>query len=491
VRVWARTTAEGPVRLLAGAGDASLPEEVPGSLGAGDLEAWIASSSTSPVVALPLVFEGATRGALAVVSESPLADSDRSWLAAIASSTAAAIAGSLENDEALAASEQLARGQLEVLTRTLDALALESAPDRVLEHILRTMTEHLGAHSTSVWRFEAATHSMVYDCAFEGTGLVTAIDPGLAGVNLRLSIGEYWPWRRVLETGRPTVLEDIREFDFSFRPRMLEMGIVSILVVPMLVAGRVEGVINIRFAKRRTCTTEEMDLAQALVNQATLVMELRRLSAYGMASAVVEERTRMARDIHDTLAQGFTGVIVQLEAATDASSRGLATEAHLHVQRAIRLARDSLTEARRSVKALRPRELDDAPLTVAMGTLARRMTEGTAVQCNVVVNGTPRELPPEWDANLLRVGQEVVTNMLRHSRARRFDVAFTFAEDALHLALSDDGVGFDTSVRHDGCGLLGIRERVERMGGSLAIRSGGGQGTAVSMTLPLRRESPS
>src|SRR6266853_1416110 len=124
-------------------------------------------------------------------------------------------------------------------------------------------------------------------------------------------------------------MEDIREGpSFPWREHVLAMGVITILVVPMLVAGQVEGVIGIRFTRKRTFRTEEMELAQALAHQAMLAIQLMRLSQESREAAVAAERNRMARDIHDTLAQGFTGVIVQLEAAADATAGGMVKEAN-------------------------------------------------------------------------------------------------------------------------------------------------------------------
>jgi signal transduction histidine kinase len=363
---------------------------------------------------------------------------------------------------------------------------MDSAPDRVIEHVLRTITEHLGAHSTSILLLDAALGVMAFECAYEGGRLVTKDDPDLAGINQRLPCDTSRPWSRVAYTGRIEVMVDIREMaPFPFRERMIGLGVVTAVILPMTIAGRVEGLMGLRFAERRAFTAEELDLAQALVNQATLVMELRRLSAQSLATAVVDERNRIARDIHDTLAQGFTGIIVQLEAATDATAKGLPAEARAHVEKASRITRESLQEARRSLRAMRPRELEDKSLPLAMAALIGDMTEGTDVRSQFVVRGTPRELPPEWDANLLRIGQEVTANMLRHSRAGRFDVEMTFAAAEVRVDLRDDGTGFDASAKHDGFGLTGIRERVEWMGGSATIRSETGSGTTVSITLPL------
>jgi signal transduction histidine kinase len=252
----------------------------------------------------------------------------------------------------------------------------------------------------------------------------------------------------------------------------------------MLVAGQVEGVIGIRFTRKRQCRTEEMELAQALAHQAMLAIQLMRLSQQSREAAVVAERNRMARDIHDTLAQGFTGVIVQLEAAADATAEGMAKEANEHIARASELARGSLQEARRSVRALRPQVLEEKDLSGALEDLLKKMTEGTPLRTELAVEGEPRALPDSWGENLLRIGQEVLTNSLRHASANEFKTRLSFHEDHIRLTLHDNGRGFDTAGKHDGFGLLGIRERVEAMRGELTIRSGPDQGTTILIKLP-------
>jgi signal transduction histidine kinase len=262
------------------------------------------------------------------------------------------------------------------------------------------------------------------------------------------------------------------------------LGIITVLLVPLFVGGRLEGAIGLRFTQIKPFRAEEVELAQALANQATLAMQLTRLSVVSREAAVIAERNRMARDIHDTLAQGFTGVIVQLEAAADANSKGLAAEAINHVNRAGYVARESLKEARRSVRSLRPQALEEKSLCEALDESILKSTAGTMIQSRFTVQGQSRLLPPEWDENLLRIGQEVLTNALRHAHASEFEVLATFASNEFSLELRDNGLGFDTTARHDGLGILGIKERVGIMGGKLSIESSAGQGTTILIVLP-------
>src|SRR5258707_1358714 len=133
--------------------------------------------------------------------------------------------------ESLLASEKFARGQAEALTQTLDALARESAPDRLVEHVLRTITEQLDAHSSAVWRREGAS-GLAFECAFEKGGLLTNADEVIAKISPALNLEDVWPWPEIFRTGKPSVLEDIREGpDFPWRARVLAQGVVTILLV--------------------------------------------------------------------------------------------------------------------------------------------------------------------------------------------------------------------------------------------------------------------
>lgn len=389
-------------------------------------------------------------------------------------------------EQALLASEQVSRGQVDALKSTLDALAMEPAANRLVEHVLRIIADQFGAHSVSVWRRDPASGKIRFELAYEDSRVITKADPPFVELDQSLPMEDLWPWPDVFSTGKPSLIEDIRAVPpFALRDRLLPLGIVTVLLVPMFVAGRLEGAIGLRFVEKRAFRSEEIDLAQALANQAMLMIQFARLSTQSRETAVIAERNRIARDIHDTLAQGFTGVIVQLEAAEDANLQGFPKEAGQHLDRARSLARESLNEARRSVQALRPQALDDSDLSDALDDLLRKMTAGTGLASEFTVLGVPRALRPEWETNLFHIGQEILTNALRHARATRFTVTLAFLPDEVSLDLRDDGRGFDPSLRNDGYGLLGIRERVEGMGGRLVVQSLVGQGTTVLITLPL------
>jgi PAS domain S-box-containing protein len=389
-------------------------------------------------------------------------------------------------EEALRSSEQLARSQVDILTRTLEALSKESVSGRHLEHVLRTIAGQLNAHSVSVWQRNEASGLVDLEFVWESGRLQTNFEAGHPTPGSSPPAKHISLWQQIVRTGKHVLCEDLeQDIHFPFREQLLSRGIVTILVLPMFVAGRVEGLIGIRFTRRRRFRTDEIALVQAIAHQAMLAVQLTRLSEKGREAAVVAERNRMAREVHDTLAQGLTGVIVQLEAAENAISKGLSKRADEHLDRAGELARDGLREARRSVQALRPLALEQNELPTALDDLIKKMTLGTNLRAQFILQGKPRQLPPEWEENILRVGQEVLTNALRYSHADYFAAQLVFAPEEIRLELRDNGCGFDPEGKHEGFGLVGMRERVEGMGGQLTVQSAKGEGTAILIVLPL------
>lgn len=203
-------------------------------------------------------------------------------------------------------------------------------------------------------------------------------------------------------------------------------------------------------------------------------------------SAILAERERIARELHDTLAQGFTSILLQIEAA-----RSLLGEsekaAHVPLERAQDLARESLAEARRAIWAIRPRILGQSDLPTALAWLVRDMAAGSGVAVEFTTRGTPRALTVDIETNLLRIIQEAVTNALRHARARTIRVKLTFSEDLLRASVEDDGRGFSPRAARadDGFGLISMRERAESLGGKLVISSHPARGTRILAKVPL------
>lgn len=226
----------------------------------------------------------------------------------------------------------------------------------------------------------------------------------------------------------------------------------------------------------------------ALALLAWLLFRLRVRAMQARFGAVLGERTRIARDIHDNLAQEMSGISVQLEVVARTMPVG-AEAARTHLDRARRQVRHGIAEARRYVWDLRSPVLENKDLPTALSDTARRLTNETDIQTQVEVNGTFRPLSRLVEDNLLRIGQEAVNNAVKHAHARRISINLVFDVRRVQLIIRDDGRGFDYQAARNGrdghFGLIGMRERVEQIGGTLSIHSTEGAGTEVVADVPV------
>jgi signal transduction histidine kinase len=221
--------------------------------------------------------------------------------------------------------------------------------------------------------------------------------------------------------------------------------------------------------------TENAGLQQQLVTQAR-------------AAGVRDERERMAREIHDTLAQGLIGVVTQLQAAAVAADQPAVWRRH-H-DSATTLARESLAEARRSVHKLRPQPLETGRLDDALAEVAARWSERHGVTAEFTTTGDARTMPPEAEEALLRTAQEALANAARHASATRVGVTLSYLDAEVALAVRDDGRGFDpggppAAEPGGGFGLVAMRQRIESLSGRLEIQSEPGGGTGISAQVPI------
>jgi signal transduction histidine kinase len=370
-------------------------------------------------------------------------------------------------------------------------LASQLDLDRFLEHILRATTQLLGAHSVGLVLFDWQTGRIEPHLNFYSSDLTGSVRPSHDPLALALQESQDSRVMQALfEQTTPVVVPDLEEVAHYWPERVLqvlrELGVRSVISLPLVAADHVLARFIVRFAEKRSLAAEELELLHAISHQLTLALHLTRLAEQSRQSAIFAERNRFARDIHDTLAQGFTGIVIQLEAAKDAIARRRNQEADDHIQRAADLARHSLSEARRSVHALKPLALEAGGLRAAFEALLARVTAGTTVAAHFTVAGKAVALPLDWEENLLRIGQEALTNALRHANPRTFRAALTFSGDDITLALTDDGNGFDPETATSGMGLSGMRERAVRMGWALSLRSQAAEGTEILVQMPRR-----
>ncbi|MFD4640931.1 sensor histidine kinase [Lentzea sp. NPDC058436] len=223
-------------------------------------------------------------------------------------------------------------------------------------------------------------------------------------------------------------------------------------------------------------------MEREVIRRREISERLTLLSAENARLHVLEERARVAREMHDTVAQGLTGIVTQLEVAEELTAADDPVRGRIATAR--RLARDSLVEVRRSIEALRPGPLRDARLGEAVERAVVAWREEHGVPASCTVTGDARVLAAETEVAVLRAAQEALANAGRHARAGRVDVTLSYMEDVVVLDVVDDGAGFDPSVR--GFGLTAMEERVALLGGTVTVESSAGAGTAVNVTLDAR-----
>ena len=391
-------------------------------------------------------------------------------------------------EQALRTSEQLARSHVEVMMRSLDVLATEAAPEKFIAEMLRTIGQHLHARGVLLWLRNQEDDSLRLHLVIEGDQQV-APDPEHPFVK------DPQAWKRSLQemlfTKGPVVCDDIEQdprLGAEFREYLMNRGRKKFLAIPMFVLGEVRGFIGIQHVERGAYRPEEIELAQALAHHVMMATHAAELAEQRRHAVLLEERTRMARDIHDTLAQGFTGVIIQLDTSVEALRDEEPEEAAKHIRQARELARESLTEARRSVHALRPQALEKATFADALRAIITNTTAGTSLRSDFQLKGEPRELQPAVEENLLHIGQEALSNALKHACATRFQARLSFDSDAVRLELRDNGKGFVVdSANGGGIGLIGMSERADQIGARLAVTSKPGRGTKIIAVSPYQQ----
>jgi two-component system, NarL family, sensor kinase len=269
--------------------------------------------------------------------------------------------------------------------------------------------------------------------------------------------------------------------------------------IPIYAGDTPLGVLNVASEDWRELQVEELQLLHIISDQIGLAMQRARLSAEHTRAAArlatIEERNRLAREIHDTLAQGLAAITLQLETA-DALAETRPQRAQAALQRALSLARSNLEEARRSVMDLRAAPLQGYTLPEALSMLATNkdqpaeQTEATA-QVHYVYSPAPDfpTLPARIETSLYRIAQEALTNVRNHANAQHVEMILTATDQLLHLVIQDDGRGFDPdtvtqSSGQEHFGLTGINERVKLLNGTICIQSEPGTGTRLDVHVP-------
>ncbi len=386
----------------------------------------------------------------------------------------------------------------EAIAQTLDVLTATPELDDFLGQILTQVIEQIDADYAHLFLYNAETETLRSHLVVQDNTIYPGNAPGDPEVFRQdLHASSTAGWRALLESSKPITFDtanpESAEFYWPTTPEWHNArGHQSATCACMKIGDQAIGMLGFASCHHASLTEEKLEFIQALTNQATLAIHLTRLAEQARTNALTDERNRLAREIHDTLAQTFTGISLQLEAVRSLTHQPNATvesleTAQTYIRRARDLARKGLSEARRSVRALRSEALETDDLPNALRKALAQTQRDHGLSTHFRLEGEPIPLPDDLQLNLLRIAQEAITNVLRHAKATQLDLTLRFQTPHIQLRITDNGVGFETSnlLENSGFGLIGIRERAARFYGSFALQSSPTSGTTLKITIPL------
>ncbi len=257
--------------------------------------------------------------------------------------------------------------------------------------------------------------------------------------------------------------------------------------IPLYAHGKQLGVLNVASPDWRELSLEDLRILYTVGNLLGIAVERARLFSQSAEFGATEERNRLAREIHDTLAQGLTGITLRLETAEVLiNNKADPQDIRQTIHQALDLARSNLEEARRSVLDLRAAPLEGRGLSEALQDLVKSITAHGQLKVYFKQNNSIRSLPGRIETGLFRIAQEALSNVEQHSKAQQAWVRLTFAPNEVNLAIEDNGLGFDPAQTAPGhFGIIGLAERARLLNGSLNLETGLGEGTRIEVVVPI------
>jgi signal transduction histidine kinase len=388
---------------------------------------------------------------------------------------------------ALQRAAELARAN-DALRGCLDALASVPDLDDFLGQVMAAMTRQLGALSSTLRMRNAEQNTMPLEIVFQDGRVMSPAEANYPEGWRNVPIDEQGVTNFLNpQTVARHVLDPQTPIPESQRAYLLGLGVKTVLMVPLSSVGQVNGRLTFRFAEEREFQPEELEIALASAIQASLAIQLTRLANAARQSAVLEERNQLAGEIHDSLAQFFTGISMQLDAAKEVLKKG-DNKGLSYLERAAELAQFGLAEARRSAYSLQPSLTEGLGLAEALQKLVERSNVPGRLRCNFHASGVPEErLPGTARHELLRIAQEAISNAVRHAKSTVINVSVRGEPPNLVLEVTDNGSGIAEPqlASGDGFGLSSMRARAENLGARFDVRTAPGRGTSIVVRLPL------
>jgi signal transduction histidine kinase len=391
----------------------------------------------------------------------------------------------------------------EALRGCLDALASVPELDEFLGQMMAAITRQLGAISSTLRVRNFEQNTMPLELVFQDGRVMTPNEARYPECWQTVSLEQFDPsllfhsgFTRTKDEQRlatflnpPTaiirVLDPHSPMPDDQRSYLRGLGVKTVLIIPLTSRGQANGRLTFRFVEERDFHPEDLEIARGLAAQASVAVHLTRLAKSARQAAVLEERNQLAGEIHDSLAQIFTGISMQLGAATEAINTG---DGLSYVERALELAKFGLAEARRSAFSLQPTGIEESGLIEALQKLVERSNVPGRLHCNFRSTGQPEEaLPTRIQHELLRISQEAIGNAVRHAKPAVVSVTLRWEQSNLILQVTDNGSGISRASleKSGGLGLSNMRTRATQIDGKLDVQTAAGHGTSIVVTVPI------
>jgi len=463
-----RVGEEGITGWVAGSGDPLLVPDVSQE----PRYVWMQGSETRSELVVPIGAKGEVIGVLDVQSDQ-LGAFDKSDLLVLQSlAHQAAIA--IQNTRLFKAEQRRAE-EFRVISEVGRRITSILAVDELLREIARLLKETLGYYLVGIALIEE--DELVFRA---GAGAVWEL-PGFRPPRLKVGQEGITGW--VAQSGKPMLVPDVnQEPHYYSLPEASEIR--SELAVPLETKEAVIGVLHVQSEQPNAFDESDLMMLQSLADQAAMVIENAQLYEQAQQVAALEERQRLARELHDSVTQSLYGITLYAEAAARLLSVGDTELASDHLREVRQTAQEALREMRLLIFELRPPVLEQEGLVAALESRLETVEERSGLKTEFVVEGDGR-LPPDAEEGLYRIAQEALNNALKHAQARHITVNLRLEEQAVILEITDDGIGFDTTTAREqgGLGLPGMEERATRLGARLTVKSQPGEGTIVKVKL--------
>jgi signal transduction histidine kinase len=461
---------------------------------AGPLRELLAAEKMRLIIGVPLAAKGRLVGGLVLASrrDRVLTDEEATLLIAVGRQVGLAMENArlLESERDGRAEANRRREVAEGLRETLAVLNSHRPLPEILDFIVSQSCRVIGSDASSLMLADPANGSFRIRAS-------CGLDPAHAFA-VRYSKGRGGPGRAIA-AHQPIAIPDVAEYVLRRRQEgepedeeetrslrlIIDHGFRAILCVPLFVRGEGFGGITMYYRRNRQFGPEDVQLASSLADQAALALENARLHEEAEKAAAMAERNRLARELHDSVTQSLYSVTLYAEAAARQLSSGQPVEAAGHLRELGTTAREALREMRLLIFELNPPALEKGNLADALQIRLDAVEARGGLSATLRVEGTDN-LTSQLRQELYQIAQEGLNNALKHSQAQTVKVEVSFSDSETCLTIADDGIGFDPEAarRGGGLGLRGMRERVEKCRGTLALESASGQGTTLRVRVP-------